>query len=175
MRPPIDALINQQKKIDLVNLIVEQVYDIITGHESAFYKSILQGGELITFDKLRNSKEVIPLIAFGASNYCNKLYKSLIIEDDPRTVNHFNEMTSILDHSCVCLLHLLFTVIMYVHTETPRSDLVIDSYDEYMRSVTDQIKIQLERFRNSIHNSISHKCEGADIKTCDPNIPLFNL
>ena len=80
-----------------------------------------------------------------------------------------------LAHSYICLLNIIFTFTSSLIDLIDRTKLDDSTYSNYMSSVENQIK-QLEIFTpQHLEKFISHKCEGIDIKSCDPNEDMFYI
>ena len=157
---------------DLAKLICDFCFETIRGHESGLYKAINTGLLDIGINTLL-TPNMKPIIMNITANYLNNAFVSLIKRNDPYIIEKFDAMCKIKNHSVICLLHIIMAFIQKVHFSLDRTKLDISSYENYMKSVSSQLDPIVEETLNSLIKSISHQCNGIDIKTCDPNIPLF--
>ena len=115
------------------------------------------------------------MILFATGNYLNAAYRSLIREDDPYILEQFNKMANCMNHSKICLLNIVFYVIMSIHPNFDRSKFDTSSYEAYMEGVNQQLDSMLLGATGALMQSVSHQCNGMDIKTCDPNDDMFKF
>ena len=159
---------------ELAQLLCNFCFSTIQGHESGLYKGIKMK-TLNANIKILQTETTLNIIKNITAHYLNKAYISLIKKDDPYIIEKFNEMTKINNHSAICLLNIIMAFIMDIHSSLNRSILDISSYDLYMKSVMNQVNSKYEDCLNALYKSISHECQGIDIKTCNPYEPLFFL
>lgn len=163
----------------LANAICVFVQNTISGHESGFYKMTKMANipehAKITITMLKDSDRMRVLIVSATANYLNAAYRSLILEDDEYILKEFNGMAKHMNHSKICLLNLVFFVLRNVHLEFDRNNLDTSTYDKYMEGVKEQIGTKLAMIRMVLITKVSHNCSGMDIKTCDPNEPMFKF
>lgn len=152
----------------LAKLLSDFCFNTIMGHESGMYKALK--GESMDTLRTEVTKSMIQLVTV---DYLNKIFVSLIVNDDPYVVNKFDEMRKINNHSPICLLTIMMVYIMEIHLSLDRTKLDISTYEKYMDSVLLQLTPKFEEALNKLSGSISHKCTGIDIKTCNPALPLF--
>ena len=150
----------------LSTLIRKFCFNTIRGHESGLYKSAL-------YRDIMQTDMAVIILAHITIEYLNGCYKSLILRNDKYVIDVFDDMQKIDNHSVICLLHIILETIKMVHFRFDRNKLDMTNYDCYMISVdkelTDKIKIV-----DKLEEILSHKCNGIDIKTCDPTKPLFS-
>lgn len=173
----LSGLINNHtmdKIAELTNLMCNFMQCTIYGHESGFYKTaITNNNNYVTLQTLKNDNVSKNLITFATMNYLNKIYKSLILEDDPFVIETFGAMQKCLHHSYICLLNLLCVAIVKAHNNIKRTELETCCYQKYMDCVENQLNKIMPKIRYLLTRRISHECKGIDIKTCNPNEPLF--
>lgn len=162
-------------KTELVKIMCDFMTATITGHESAFYKAITAKMLGVDLSALKNAQLTQCLIAPAMMNYMNGAYVSLIKNNDEYINDYFSRMQGVCGHSCICLLNIIFFTGLSIHMSLDRTNLDISSYDNYMKTVTNQLAITIEKTKEILLESISHVCNGIDIKTCDPNVPLFSI
>ncbi len=155
------------KPDDLVKVMEEFIKNTIHGHESGFYKTLYLGQNVLKSDHMDG------LIVVAAANYLNQAYKSLILDDDEYFMKYFNGMSSIMSHSHICLLNIVFAFLVKIHRAMDRDKFNIASYPKYMDSVKVELDEVFNSMRDEVVGSISHDCTGSNIKECDPNVDLF--
>ncbi len=158
----------------VASTIEKFILNTIKGQESGLFKSI--GSPMLSLPRDTLQKDSMrAIIGPAIANYFNGLYRSLIKGDDPYVVDNFNKMSKPLQHSKVCLLHTIFHLTITIHFNLKRQVLDIQNYNNYMAEIDKQLKENFKKYRPEIIKSISHTCEGEDIKKCDPNIDLFRI
>lgn len=105
----------------------------------------------------------------------NNAYKSLIVKNNEYITNKFVEMQQICDHSAICLLNIIFSLVINLHTCLDQNKFNTSSYEIYMSSLRDKINDKLIIIKKKLPHKLSHTCNGIDIATCDPNINLFDI
>jgi hypothetical protein len=148
----------------LAQLMVDFTESTILGVESGMYKTIKH------LLKENNIKQ----IQYGfCVEYYNSAYRSLILNNDTYFVEKFTEMHQELSHSYICLLNIIFTISLRLIDSIDRNKLDDSTYDKYIKSVQKEIK-KAEFFKVEYFEPLlSHTCSGTDIKTCNPDEPLF--
>ena len=124
-------------------------------------------------DGILKSKNALIIYKGPMIHYLNKIYRSLILEDDEFIVNKFNEMVSIMNHSKICLLKMVSYIISEMLNQIERHDLDISAYNNFMINLNEKYNNLGQEIKLKLVNNIGHQCEGEDIKKCDPNIPMF--
>lgn len=161
----------EENKEKLAKLIKNFIKDTIYGEESGLYKIALVNNN---FD-LSNNNQMNNIITMTTANYFNNCYVSLIKKNDEYVIKKFNEMSKIMSHSMICLLNIISTIKLKIHHSIDRNKLNLSNYDNYMKSVNNQMKLLLDDIFEDIINSISHKCYGEDINKCDPDDLMFKI
>jgi hypothetical protein len=156
----------------LSKLMAEFIVNTIYGYESGLYRGIVLKSENIELTKQDSFKTWF--IEFNV-NYFNRAYSSLIKHDDKYITDNFEKMHTIMNHSYICLLNILFKMTVNIISEFDRSDLDVTSYDNYMKSVISQLTFFKEIIEKNLPAMLSHTCKGIDIKTCNPDEPLFYI
>ena len=152
--------------LKLAELILDFTVKTITGFESALYKTMCE---------LVRTNQVKQIELKFCVRYFNLAYKSLITNEDPYFVSKFEEMHNELAHSYICLLNIIFTFTLSLIDLIDRTKLDDSTYSNYMSSIETQIK-QFEIFTpEHLEKFLSHRCDGIDIKTCNPNEPMFYI
>lgn len=143
--------------------IIEYIKRTITGQESGLYKRF--GGIIVDpmFVNVRLS---------ALADYMNVTYVSLILDDDEYVTNSFNKMDG-LKHSKICLLNILFAIIKKFYETNDYSIMKNNSYDSYMLSLRMILYVKMNEVKEMLKETLNHKCTGIDIKTCNPNEPMF--
>jgi len=159
---------------ELIKIMCDFMRATISGHESAFYKAITAKMLGIDLSALKNAQLIECLITPAMTNYMNNAYVSLIKNNDAYIKEYFDRMQGICGHSCICLLNIICFTGLGVHMSLDRTNLDTSSYNNYMKTMTDQLEFAIEKTKEALTLSISHVCKGIDIKTCDPNVPLFS-
>lgn len=159
---------------NIVGVINEFVFNTIMGHESGFYKMTMMG-KMLTKEDLKKDEKMHGMIAFAIVSYLNDAYRSLILKNDPYFLEHFNNMAKHKNHSMICLLNIVFVVLQTIHMNFDRSKLDITSLESYKASVMSQLIQRKTEITPKLIDMMSHECKGIDIKTCDPNEPMFHL
>lgn len=145
----------------------EFVFNTLKGHESAFYKIF---NEIISLNS--KSIEIQSLCNVAIVKYMNGSYKSLILDDDPYITGSFNVMSS--NHSKSCLLIFLGVEMSDLHLSLNRENFDTSSYQKYMDSVERELDSKFSSFSAKLEKLFSHKCEGKNIKDCNPNdLPFY--
>lgn len=159
--------------MSLPELIVDFCHETIIGHESAFYKvfAIKEKSPAIL-----TSIQITGLIASATVTYLNNIYVSLITQNDPTTITEkFESMCKINNHSAICLLNIICTMITNLHLNFDREKLDTKTYDTYMMTVKKQLENTFASTIEILNKSISHQCGGIDIRTCDPTKLMFSI
>ena len=107
-----------------------------------------------------------------AISYLNDCYKSLILGDDPYVTNQFVLLTAS-NHSPVCILHICMFIISKAILSIERSMLNVSDYNAYMTSVAALYRPYLDSV--NYDEFFEHICRGPDIRSCNPNVPLFRI
>lgn len=150
--------------MDLETHIIEFSVNTIIGMESGFYK--------VCIDRTLLQTHALQSTINGfIIDYLNGTYRSLILRDDAYIVETFDKMTPF-NHSMVCILNIIAFVLKYVIENLHRNLLNIKSYDLYMTSIKQQLYILANLCRYKMN--LSHQCHGIDIKTCNPDEPMFS-
>jgi hypothetical protein len=158
-------LLEKKNEQEFIRLLTEFLYNTIVGHESEFYKMVINKDAL--------QKSISKLICTSASDYLNKAYKSLITDNDEYFVEYFNGMADLLDHSHICLLNIACSLLTTCHEAINREILDITSYDNYIIGIHIQITKILDIVRKEMVDKLTHDCVNIDIKSCNPEVELF--
>jgi hypothetical protein len=153
-----------EKKEKLADLLTNFIFATVRGQLSGFYKLYQKKVKDII-----NPNIIMQVVA----NYYNVCYKALILKNDEYVTENFNSFTECLNHSEVCLLHILNNLTVLLYEKIDFDKLNYDDYSKYMLNITLLLEIQKQNTVDSIKNIIGHDCKGINIKECDPNIPLF--
>lgn len=154
-------------KVKLVSLMIEFIYNTIMGHNSSFYRS---------FDKKFIKSPKLNFVILDITiDYMNRAYISLIKEDDPYFLKYFKQMSKLMNHSQICLLNITIKFLLEVHNSIDRNKLDMSSYEKYMKDVSEVLKTKIDIIKIKIFIAVGHKCEGEDIKDCDPKKLPFSF
>jgi len=161
----------KESKQKLASLLVDFSIITIKGHESVLYKAC---GTILSLSRSFLTTNVIgSMFSSIVTDYLNHCYRSLILDDDAYVTTKFNEMTSTMDHSKICLLNIIANIIKILFENIDRSNLDISTYEKYMNCITYQLNNSREKIIQNLSRSLSHECSGDDIKQQDPNQPMF--
>lgn len=114
-------------------------------------------------------KTVLPELV---TSYYNKIYKSLIANDEYYKTIGFDKLMNH-GHVELCLLHALLKATMNMHENIYSTKLEFSNYNEYMDAVDDKIDDMLETYGKGFTEIFNHTCKGKDIRTFDPKKDLF--
>jgi len=155
------------KQDELAKIMLEFIRNTIMGHESGFYKMLSGAPNMLLSDSMHT------MIDLAAANYLNAAYKALIRNDDEYFMKYFNSMSSVMNHSQICLLNVTFVFLTSIHKAMSRKQFDVSSYGKYMESVSSDVDRVIGEMKNKLTESISHECKGEDIKTCNPDEDMF--
>lgn len=160
----------------LSELICNFVYTTIVWHESQYYKMITDSTRNINLESLKNTNEMKGLIAFSITKNMNNIYKDLLTNtsQNQKVSIMFKEMSEVSGCSTLCLLNLVYSSLLSTHKKLKREHLVINTQDEYVKSISDQLIVLINDLASIIQPRVCKGCIG-DLSTCDPNKPLFSL
>lgn len=158
--------------------------DKLAHHMTTFLQQALRGCERALFrtqliaggDTLSTSQSTWTSMSCSAFiSYLNDVYKSLILGDDAFVVRTFSEFASCTDHSPVCLLNLLAQIGKHIiETDLPSlSSRNMDDLEKFTTQVDKCLAISLSKVEAYLARNLNHTCKGIDIKTCNPNEPMF--
>lgn len=152
------------------------VFNTLKGFESGLFKGItLNLMKSLSLEDLRTPKALFVLVEF-ATHYMNQCYVALIRRDDDYIVSRFDAMTKPFGHSEICLLNLVMFWVKNIFMTLDRSKLKVDgSVEEYLRSYDKAFQPFLTAMIVMLGQTLNHQCQGIDIRTCDPNQPMFSF
>jgi len=157
----------------LADMMSEFVSSTIVGHERGIYRYFKHCN--MPLEKLHRSDCFARLLAGATINYFNLAYKSLIRRDDLYVCTAFDRMHRVAQHSYVCLLNVLLTVTINLHSSIDRSALDVTNLEAYQASIESALQPTLDAVRQCIADHFAHDCHGEDIAHCDPNVDMFTL
>lgn len=161
----------EESKRKVATLIVDFSINTIAGQESGLYKSY---GTILPLTRNFLKTTMIGSMFSGIiANYLNRCYRSLILDDDEYVTTKFNEMTSIMNHSKICFLNIIAEVIKVLFENINRATLDISTYEKYMNCIMSQLNNSKDELIDTLSHSLSHECEGDDIKQHNPDKPMF--
>jgi hypothetical protein len=157
---------------ELSKFIKNFAKETMKGQESALYKTLAVNTNILGISKENlTNNNIKGIFSEFISNYLNSCYKSLILKNDTYVLGKFSEMKSLHNHSEICLLNIIATIIANTHQQMDRSILNTQNYETYMLSVDILLISILDNI--NLDDKISHTCTGMDISKCDPNKPMF--
>lgn len=162
-------------QMSLAELIVNFCNELIITTESEMYGMNARSDESLG---VLQTERAIQLFAVLITNYLNEIYVYLIKQNDSFFLEKFEAMCKICDHSIICLLQNILTIMTHIHVNLTRYRLNTKTYYTYMTSIKKQLFIRRSMFIKTLNeNEIlnSHQCNKIDITECDPNCPLFIL
>jgi hypothetical protein len=159
---------------NLSSLILGFVFDTCLGQERGVYKAI-HGGAFsgLSVDDLKKEEPIGSILTGATADYMNGCYKSLITLDDKYIVSKFKEMTDECGHSEICLLNIIAQCIFLVYGTIIRDSLNTSSLEKYSESWEKQYRAISVGLSASMSGNLSHECKGIDIKSCNPDEPMF--
>lgn len=162
--------------MSLPHIIFEFCKYIIIKNENDMFKNIYN----TETNLCENNQLIQAYIQISTINYLNYVYKSLILKNNDYLVKYFDNMVSILNHSKICLLHIILNITIAIHLRIDRKNLQLinsNSLDEilnsYINSLINEINKSSDTVIDILTQSISHDCTGIDISTCNPDEDLF--
>lgn len=159
------------KNVRLAEMICAFIEITAIGHERGMYRALSAGMGPLAIVKQANAFNVL----FGGAtvNYFNLAYKGLILKNDAYIIKCFGEMHSVSGHSYICLLNIVCSGYLKIHRAVDRTKLDVSTLERFQSSVEEQLAPLLAEFSKTLQTTLSHKCDGMDISTCDPNKPMF--
>lgn len=164
-------------------LTLETVSGQIYGHERALFR-VKYSEEISEHMKEIDLKVLTPglehLIKLGTADYFNGIYDDVVTRNDKVVNTLFDKYKSLIDHSPLCLIHILFKSCLQAHFELDRSKLVDKGKLEYLENYAASVRFQLsDMFRYEtligVRNFLNHTCTGEKILTpLPPGQKLFS-
>ena len=133
-----DEDLNDSDKEDSVinNDWTEEAYQFISevfyGIEKQIYKQALSNPDIMK--KIKETQGMLigsRLIEF----YLNQVYRGVVEKDDATMLEKFTKLGKMTDEKPIFILNLVSNIITKVYTMAPRSKLVPDSEESYLKSV----------------------------------------
>lgn len=162
----------KQQKLSIVMKTV--ILHAIIGHETAMY-SHCNAVACHFLKGLTNQWAFGLMLSKLSVEFFNTVGKEIILGEGKLGVftQLFDKMHAESGHSYNCLLHFAFHSCFNIHGNLDREKFDISSAKNYEQSIVAQLEPVLDIFDAAKH--FSHVCTGIDIKTCDPNKPLFTM
>ena len=158
----------------LASLIVSFVHSTCLGQERRLYRTIrAKMFEGLKVDDMKKDS-FSPTLTGATADYMNGCYKSLIVGDDEYVTSKFKEMTDTCGHSEICLLNIVTQCILMVYDTIVRDMLDVSSLEAYENSWERQFSVISRVLSGPLSKTLSHECNGIDIKTCNPDEPMFH-
>lgn len=149
----------------LAQLLIEFTGNTVCGQITGMYRCY--GNKLKDLENRNN------IILFSVMDYLNLCYRECILRNDEYVVENFDAFVLCSNHSHICLLHILFSLIKSFHENIMYEKLDYSNYDNMKNSAYLQIKVMEKLCVSELENKLSHNCTGIDIKTCNPKEELF--
>jgi hypothetical protein len=151
-----------------MNGLLDFCKEIMLGYECGLYERMKQQNRL----GLLNKKEIkYELLLFNVE-FMNRMYKNLVLKNDPEIVSRFDAFKSLysFNHNSLCFLNIIFMILNQVIESIVRTNLDTIHYDNYVEA----IDRQLNRIFASINLQVllDHDCDLED-KDMDPNAKVF--
>ncbi len=133
-----DEDLNDSDKEDSVknNDWTEEAYQFISevfyGIEKQIYKQALSNPDIMK--KIKETQGMLigsRLIEF----YLNQVYRGVVEKDDATMLEKFTKLGKMTDEKPIFILNLVSNIITKVYTMSPRSKLVPDNEESYLKSV----------------------------------------
>lgn len=166
------------KKQVLIDLVCNFIYTNIIWRESQFYKLAMNNNRFnILTNDLKNIDAMKGLIAFSTTQSMNNIYKDLVTKTnkDQKTFEILQEMTKLSKCSVICLLNLINNCSLLTHKKIKRDILIVDSIDNYLKSVSDQLVVMTSDIGYCIESRICNMCIIEGIENRDASKPYFTL
>lgn len=123
-----------------------------------------------TVDPLKKFKNMYQLFLVS---YLNNIYLSLIKQNDKVIVQKFSDFKSFCNHSEICLLHIIKMICSEFVSVFDFNKLNYKNYETFVKTCCEQIlSIEIVACQ-MLCETLTHKCKGIDISTCDPDEKLF--
>ena len=134
----------------LAQLFLALVKSVVCGHESASYK-------VFGTSCCGNNNGIVSMTA----SFYNHVYDTLASKDDcpDNCAAKIKAMQDCTGHSPICLLNMLMTITVEVHTSLESKKLDIKSYENFMESVGKEVNAKLPDVR-ILTAIFDHKCNG---------------
>eukprot|EP01138_Halocafeteria_seosinensis_P006153 gb/GECG01006292.1/.p1 GENE.gb/GECG01006292.1/~~gb/GECG01006292.1/.p1 ORF type:complete len:175 (+),score=14.65 gb/GECG01006292.1/:1-525(+) len=157
-----------QAKDRLAAAISSFLFTTARGTESALYQTI-------TREELLNKASMGIKTTYCSIKYLNICYKSIIRRDNQFITDSFDHMTSIMQHSEICLLHLILNCLRRIHGMIERQYCDLSSREAYRASLAPQLIGAIATVYPSLVTSVNHGCTGTSIRNEDPEQELFTM
>ena len=169
----------KENKIKLSYYVFAKITETLVGIESACYK-IASG--VIPQPKPFAMKELIDpsfknVITRMVINQYNIEYKGLSEKSDLRIMRDHKMMNDMVDHSPLCLIHIILRLATDFVDKTERSLLDNSSYENYIASIQSQFKYMAPAERiEKFSDAFTHECKGPRVVEPIPDDGvLFNI
>lgn len=173
---------------DLSNLMAIFCKETICGLESGYYKvahAKVEEDIEINNDSSTSidySHQVVKnhLTVYVVEHF-NKIYRTLINGEDDYFTSVFHQMfhseaNSQRKHGYLCLLKIACAIVGTIIMNINRDLFNVSTHETFMLSMTTEVERLISTMVTV--DSIYHDgfpCDTQDIKTCDPNVKLFNI
>lgn len=151
-----------------MNALIDFCKEIMLGYECGLYERM----KILNRLGLLNKKEIkYELLLFNVE-FMNRMYKNLVLKNDPDILSRFDLFKSIYSsgHNSMCFLNIIFMILNQTIESIVRTNLDTIHYDNYVEA----IDRQLNRILASINLQIllDHECDLEE-KELDPNDKVF--
>ena len=173
---------------DLSTLIATFCKETICGLESGYYKvahSKVEEYIEINDDSTTNidySHQVVKNnLTVYVVNHFNKIYKTLVNGEDDYFTSVFHQMfhseaNAQRQHGYLCLIKIACAIVGTIIMNINRDLFNTSTHETFMLSMTtevDRLISTMVTVESIYHDGFP--CDTQDIKTCDPNVKLFNI
>ena len=161
---------------ELARLLCEFLVKTILKQEGLNYRNL--SALLKEHAQLPDSAIIFKKMAFVTIDYFNAVYKALILRDgdgDTEALACFDRMHNTANHSHICLLNIAVAMCMHMRSIIDYSVANYDSEKEYLLSIALQLMQLIKAAHDNLRDHFMHNCCGTDIRTCDPNQPMFAI
>jgi len=173
---------------DLSNLMATFCKETVCGLESGYYKlahSKVEEDIEINDNSSTNidySHQVVKNnLTVYVVNHFNKIYKTLVNGEDDYFTSVFHQMfhseaNAQRHHGYLCLIKIACAIVGTIIMNINRDLFNVSSHETFMLSMTTEVERLISTMVTV--DSIYHDgfpCDTQDIKTCDPNVNLFNI
>ncbi len=154
--------------------IIRYCNEYVLKSELGYY---MKGPELgVDNEYLMNSKFAIISNQYIIT-YFNNIYHDLIVgaaqSGGEDVIQLFNKLNSNKDHSDLCILNLIVSVISKYNMNIDRTLLDISDKEKYLKSINYQFTTIINRFFDLFVERMNHKCEMINMSELDPDTILF--
>lgn len=161
---------------ELARLLCEFLVKTILKQEGLNYRDL---SALLKEDaQLPDSGFLFKKMAFVTIDYFNAAYKALILRNgdgDAEALACFDHIHGTSNHSYICLLNVAVAMSMRMRSMIDYAMANYDSEEDYLLSIASQLTPLIKAVHDNLFVNFMHNCCGTDIRTCNPDEPMFAI